>query len=101
MKKEYQKRRDLLIKLLQEYFGDRVHIHGASAGMHIVAEFDNVEFTEQRINKLLDLGVYVVPVERHSLTKGSHTNQIIMGYAGLTRDDLVFGLERLKTVISV
>ena len=100
MKKEYQKRRDLLIKLLHEYFGDRVHIHGASAGMHVVAEFDNVEFTEQRINKLLDSGVYVVPVERHSLTKGSHANQIIMGYAGLTRDDLMLGLYLLKKVIS-
>ncbi|MGI6733668.1 MAG: PLP-dependent aminotransferase family protein [Anaerovoracaceae bacterium] len=101
MKKEYQKRRDLLIELLHEYFGDRVHIHGASAGMHVVAEFDNVAFTEQRINKLLDAGVYVVPVERHSLTKGSHANQIIMGYAGLTREDLMSGLDILKKVISV
>lgn len=101
MKKEYQKRLDLLIELLHEYFGSQVSIHGASAGMHIVAEFDNVEFTEQRINELLNSGVYVVPVERHSLTKGSHANQIIMGYAGLTRDDLIFGLDILKKAISV
>ena len=101
MKREYQKRRDLLIRLLHEYFGDRVLIHGASAGMHIVASFDHVEFTEQRIRKLLESGVYIVPVERHSLTKGNHVNQIIMGYAGLSRDDFVFGLDRLQEIISM
>lgn len=100
MKREYQKRRDLLIDLLHEYFGDRVQIHGASAGMHIVAEFDHVNFTEKRIRELLDAGVYLVPVERHSITKGRHADQVIMGYAGSTGKELEAGLEQLKRVIS-
>ena len=98
MKREYKKRRDLLIELLHDYFGEQVHIHGTSAGMHIVAEFDDIEFTEQHINDLLKCGVYVVPVERHSLTKGNHINQIIMGYAGLTEDDFINGFNLLKKI---
>ena len=66
--------------------------------MHIVAEFDNIEFTKQHIHDLLKRGVYVVPVERHSLTKGNHINQIIMGYAGLTEDDFISGLNLLKKI---
>lgn len=100
MKKEYRNRRDLLIELLYDYFGDRVHIYGASAGMHIVAEFENAVFSEKQVSKLLAYGIYVVPVERHSIKKGSHANQIILGYAGLTKDDFIRGLSILKEIVN-
>ena len=101
MKKEYQKRRDLLLTLLPTYFGDQVQIYGALAGMHIVAAFDHVVFTEKHIQRLMDKGVYMVPVERHSLIKGNHVHQIILGYAGLSRDDLIYELDCLKEIISM
>jgi GntR family transcriptional regulator/MocR family aminotransferase len=99
MKKVYQNRRDLLIKLMMDYFGDRVTIHGGGAGMHIVAEFEGAVFSEEQIRKLLQAGVYVVPVERHSLTKGDHRNQIILGYASLTEEDMKRGLDILKEIM--
>jgi len=100
MKKEYKNRRDCLIELLSIYFGEHVRIHGTAAGMHVVAEFEDTVFTEERIRRLLQAGVYVVPVENHSLIKGSHSNQIILGYAGLTRDAMVRGLDLIKTELS-
>lgn len=99
MKKVYQNRRDLLIKLMMDYFGGRVTIYGGGAGMHIVAEFEGAEFSEEQIRKLLQAGVYVVPVERHSLTKGNHCNQIILGYASLKEEDMVRGLDILKEIM--
>ena len=97
MKIEYRKRRDCLLELLHTRFGARVRIQGSAAGMHVVAEFEGVTFTEERIRRLLRSGVYVVPVENHSLTKGNHTNQIILGYAGLTKEAMTRGLDLLKT----
>ena len=67
--------------------------------MHIVAEFEGAVFSEEQIRKLLQAGVYVVPVERHSLTKGNHRNQIILGYASLTEEDMIRGLNILKKII--
>ena len=99
MKKVYQNRRDVLIKLMKDYFGDRVTIHGGGAGMHIVAEFEGTEISEEQIRNLLQAGVYVVPVERHSLTKGNHCNQIILGYASLTEEDMIRGLNILKEIM--
>lgn len=99
MKKEYRKRRNLLLELLHAYFGELVHIHGTAAGMHIVAEFDGVNFSEERMQRLLSSGVYIVPVERHSLIKGAQENQIILGYAGLTNQDMLRGLDLLKREI--
>lgn len=96
MKKEYRKRRDLLLKLMNACFGEQVHIYGAAAGMHIVAEFDGVTFSEERVRRLLSAGVYIVPVERHSQTKGNHENQIILGYAGLEESSLLHGLQLIK-----
>ncbi len=99
MKKVYLSRRDLLMNLLQENFGDGVMIHGGGAGMHIVAEFKGTVFSEENIRKLLQAGVYVVPVERHSIIEGKHRNQIVLGYASLTKEDMVRGLDILKEIM--
>lgn len=96
MKKEYRKRRNLLLELMNACFGEQVHIHGDAAGMHIVAEFDGVTFSEERVKRLLSAGVYIVPVERHSQIKGIHENQIILGYAGLEKSSLLYGLKLIK-----
>lgn len=101
MKKEYKNRRNCLIELLHDSFKDRVRIHGASAGMHVVTEFDGVTFSEERIRRLFQSGIYIVPVENHSLTKGNHTNQIILGYAGLTREAMSHGLALLKAELEL
>jgi GntR family transcriptional regulator/MocR family aminotransferase len=97
MKRVYKKRRDNLLSLLQVYFGEKVKIYGFNAGMHIVAEFEDIVFTEEIIQHLLKCGIYVVPVEKHSILKGNHSNQIILGYAQLDYEDMVKGLEILKT----
>lgn len=93
MKREYKKRRDNLLALLHTHFGEKVKIYGFRAGMHIVAEFENVIFTAESTNRLLKAGIYVVPVEKHSVLKGKHSNQIILGYAQLCYEDMERGLE--------
>ncbi len=100
MKKEYRQRRDTLLELLDSRLGDQVRVHGTAAGMHVVAEFAHVTFTEERIRRLLQAGVYVVPVENHSLIKGTHTNQIILGFAGLSAETMARGIDRIKAELS-
>lgn len=98
-KKLYFKRRNLLISLLNEFFPGKVKIYGAPAGMHIVAEFDSVDFTKDLINRFKENGINVIPVENHAITKGIHTNQIILGYAHLDPSMLEQGLLRIKSVL--
>lgn len=100
MKKEYRQRRDTLLALLASRFGDQVRVHGTAAGMHVVAEFAHVSFTEERIRRLLQAGVYVVPVENHSLTKGNHTNQIVLGYAGFSAETMTRGIDLIRAELS-
>lgn len=99
MKRVYQARRDYLLSLIHRLFGGKVSVYGFQAGMHIVAEFEGVVFSAETIQQILYRGVYVVPVEKHALLSGKHSNQIILGYASLCYDDMEKGLEILKEVL--
>ena len=95
MKREYRARRDHLIAYLHQQFGESVYISGTASGMNLVAAFRDVCFTDKAIQELLRGGVYAVPVER----QGQRTNELILRYAGLTKDELTLGAERLRVGI--
>lgn len=99
MKKVYRNRRDLLLELLDQYFPNQYRVLGDSAGMHMILDLSGIEFSPDLVQQIRDSGVYVVPVEEHSLMKGLHLNQIIMGYAHLTRQDMELGLQRIRSAI--
>lgn len=48
-------------------------------GLHLIAEFSNVEFTEQLLEQALQSGVRLYPVEIHAINKKKLRNQIILG----------------------
>ncbi len=95
MKREYRARRDCLTDCLYRLFGDSVRISGEASGMNLVAAFNGVCFTDENIRELLRCGVYAVPIERQD----RRTDELILRYAGLTKDDLILGAERLRTGI--
>ncbi len=95
VKREHRARRDHLIACLHRQFGDSVHISGAASGMNVIAAFRDVCFTDEAIQELLRCGVYAVPVERQN----RRTNELILRYAGLTKNELSLGAERLRSGI--
>ncbi|MGL5454463.1 MAG: PLP-dependent aminotransferase family protein [Citrobacter telavivensis] len=101
MKKEYGKRREQLLFLLHKYFGENIKIHGDRAGMHVVAEFNGVIFTQKNLQRLQEKGVYVVPVEKHSMLKGKHQSKIILGYAHLSCEIMETGLNIIKAELNL
>jgi GntR family transcriptional regulator/MocR family aminotransferase len=99
MKKLYRARRKALKQSLYNSFGDRVKILGDSTGLHLIAEFADVEFSESLLHHLEAHQVRVYPVERHAIAKGFHHNQIILGYANLTPEAIAQGIDRLKAAL--
>lgn len=100
MKRLYARRRDTLLVLLEAHFGGNVRVFGAEAGMHVVCEFFGVDFSADCLAKLKCAGVDVIPVEEHSLEKGKHRSEIILGYAHLNTPQMEQGIIRLKQVLS-
>lgn len=98
-KKVYYERRNILLSLLDRYFPGKVKVYGAPSGMHIVAEWDGVTFSPELLNRLKSIGVNLIPVEDHSINKGYHQNQVILGYAHLNQVKLEQGIIKIKSVL--
>jgi GntR family transcriptional regulator/MocR family aminotransferase len=100
MKKIYKARRDHVKKCLAEEFGDKVKISGDSTGLHLIAEFQNTEFSDQKVNEIIEEHkVKIYPVELHTIQKGIHQNKIILGYGNLTIEEIEEGIYRLKQAL--
>jgi GntR family transcriptional regulator/MocR family aminotransferase len=100
MKRLYHKRRDTLISSLNHTFGQRVQIEGASTGLHLVATFPGIDFTDAAIMQALEqTGVQVYPVEIHAVRAGHHRHQIVLGYGNLTEEEIIAGVKRIARVL--
>jgi GntR family transcriptional regulator/MocR family aminotransferase len=99
MKKEYLKRRQLLIARLHDAFGERLEIRGDATGLYVVAEFRDHVFSSDVLEQIEQNGVTVSCVEEHTSIPGHHLNQLIMGYGNLSSEAIETGIERLKTAI--
>lgn len=99
MKKVYKKRRETLKRNLHAAFGSRVNILGDSTGLHLIASFDSILFSEQVLQKLDQHKVKIYPVELHTIRKDVHKDKIILGYGNLCEEDIEEGIRRLKAAL--
>ncbi|MED2150636.1 GntR family transcriptional regulator [Bacillus thuringiensis] len=99
MKKIYKNRRDFLIQQLKSTFSNTINIFGYFTVLHLIVEFNQVQFTKELLEKIQQLGVKVYPVEDHAIEKGKHYNRIIIGYGHLTTAEIKEGVSRLQRVI--
>ncbi|PLR76267.1 GntR family transcriptional regulator [Bacillus sp. V3-13] len=100
MKKVYKKRHDHLKKCLVKEFGTQVKVSGDSTGLHLIAEFPNIEFSSQKVNEIMkEYKVKIYPVELHTIRKSTHQNKVILGYGNLTLEEIEEGIDRLSKAI--
>ncbi|WP_341300809.1 PLP-dependent aminotransferase family protein [Lysinibacillus sp. FSL H8-0500] len=100
MKKFYKSQRDLLIQCLQSTFSHKVKVFGYSTGMHLIAEFEHINFTQELLLKIKQFGVKVYPVEDHTIEKGKYNNRLIIGYGHLHKNEIEQGVTRLFQAIN-
>ncbi|MCI3920786.1 PLP-dependent aminotransferase family protein [Paenibacillus sp. TRM 82003] len=100
MKKMYKRRRDIAKGLLGNTFGDRVRVSGDATGLHLIAEFKGLQFTEAVLERIRAAGVYVQPVEMHAMRKGRHAEKLIIGFGNLTEAEMREGFLRMRTALA-
>lgn len=96
VKRVYRKRRNVLIERLRQHFSDHVEIMGDATGLHLVARFPQITFTPEVVAAIACAGVQVYPVERHTLVKGRHLHDILLGYAHLSPAQIERGIEQIS-----
>ena len=97
MKKVYKRRRDILIQTIRDAFGDTVTVLGSGSGMHLVAKFKDMVFTQDLIDRISESGIALSPViEDIAHIKGAHLGEIPLGYTNLSEDQIAQGIHRIK-----
>ena len=108
MKSIYLKRRNYLIKCLEETFGEHVFISGIEAGMHLVATFDKISFHQDIMDRIEALGVEIVPLSRHYYLEKNlnemaeaYEHSLIFGYGNTDILEIEEGIKRLGRAIRI
>ncbi|WP_400245390.1 PLP-dependent aminotransferase family protein [Niallia sp. JL1B1071] len=99
MKKIYKEKRERLVTAIQQNF-QHATIIGKSAGMHLVVDIPGIDFQPALIHKIQESGVKVYPIEQYSLEKGKHKERIVMGYGGLSLEEIEAGVQLLGKTLN-
>jgi GntR family transcriptional regulator/MocR family aminotransferase len=97
MCKIYQKKHDIILRELNQQFGNAVQIHGKGAGMHFLLEFTEGFQTDKLIETVKKEGVWVYPAEPYWYwKKNCPSNLVFMGYSLIDNDKINAGIKLLR-----
>ncbi|MGO4369340.1 PLP-dependent aminotransferase family protein [Paenibacillus sp. MCAF20] len=107
MRKLYRDKRDQLIRAIHAAFGNHANVLGSASGLHLILAFHSTYSTEQLVQLAESQGIRVYPVSyyhvagRNVFTAASETttaSQFVLGYGGLTAEQITLGVEKLAEV---
>lgn len=98
MRKVYGQRRRILLESLEENFGRTWRSWGDAAGLHLAVQFPDMCFNHDFNFYARQSGVFVTPVEYHSINKGVHLDKILLGYGHLEEDEIRAGIRILRNL---
>jgi GntR family transcriptional regulator/MocR family aminotransferase len=100
MKKLYNKKREHLLNELAKHFEGEYSISGQAAGLHVVVHFHKVVFTCELLEQITAAHIKIYPVANYSINhRAEHQNEIIMGYAHLTFEEITEGIRLLRNAL--
>ena len=98
MRKLYNLRRQVLIKAFEQYFGDRVTILGANAGIHVMVRIETALLDKVVIQKAAAVGVGLISAREYYL-QPQNQGEFIFGYAQLTENQIEQAILKLSQVL--
>jgi len=98
MRALYDRRRQVLVQGLQQYFDDRVTIMGDNTGMHLMVKLSTRFSTDQVIERASEAGIGISSAEIYYL-KGAQPGEFVFGYANLTERKIQEGVRRLAKAL--
>lgn len=94
------RRRQVLIKTLQQCFGSRIEIAGENAGVHLLVWLNDVapNGLHRIIAKAAQAGVGLYAVSAYYRQPTRHAG-LLFGYASLTESEIRAGIQRLRNIL--
>ncbi|MEM8640616.1 MAG: PLP-dependent aminotransferase family protein [Cyanobacteria bacterium P01_G01_bin.54] len=98
MRHRYNQRRQVLVQVLKEQFGDRVTILGENAGIHLMVKLTTTLTDEVMIQRAAAVDVGVMSAQGYYLRK-PQAGAFIFGYAQLDEAQIEQGIRALGRVL--
>lgn len=99
MRNQYAKRRQALLDALNSEFGDGCSACGDAAGLHVTVRFAGARFDEAFRMRCREAGVRAVTLEEHSIVKGQHESELVLGYGHMEPETIRQAVHLLADVI--
>lgn len=103
MKKVYLKKRNVLIKALNKVFRDKVIVSGIESGMHLIAFFQGLDFSEDLMRKIEEKNIKITPLKKYYISSKNqnmqHNNALIFGYGNMKIELIEKAVEELNKAI--
>ncbi|OLS33727.1 PLP-dependent aminotransferase family protein [Bacillus sp. MRMR6] len=97
MRTVYRKKQHTLTSSIEKYMGRRVTIHGDDSGLHILLTVKNGMSEKSLIERAKEYKIKVYPTSiYHVLDKSNRDPQILLGFGGLTGEEMEEGICMLK-----
>ena len=97
MRQLYDSRRQALIQALKYYFGERVTILGANAGIHVMVKIATTLSDDLAIAKAATAGIGIISARKYYL-QPQRQGEFIFGYAQLEIPQIEAGIEKLARI---
>jgi GntR family transcriptional regulator/MocR family aminotransferase len=98
MRTLYDKRRQALVRSLNQHFEDRLEIVGENAGMHVMVRLQTGLSDEEVVHRAAQVGVGLVSSQIYYLGESS-SGEFVLGYAGLSERRIQEGIRRLAKAL--
>jgi GntR family transcriptional regulator/MocR family aminotransferase len=99
VRRRYAERRDCLISEIHRHFGDRLDVVGGDAGLHLILALPDTVDDQVVVRDALHEGVVTRPLSNYYLDRAHARSGLLLGYAGVTPDEIRPAFDTLAQVI--
>jgi GntR family transcriptional regulator/MocR family aminotransferase len=98
MRQLYSVRRKMLVKHLEDTFGNSITIHGAQAGMHLTATLRSNRDDMALAEKAAEHRLWLWPLSRSYMTENVRQG-FILGYGNVPAQSMPSAVEKLRSIL--
>ena len=97
----YQKKHDALLQSVERHLGDKVTVTGQGAGLHVVLQLHDQRHSEAEIIRhAAEKGIGLFPFSATCATGEPASTSLMLGFGGMTTDDIERGVKLLSRVLA-
>lgn len=98
MRALYEKKRQLVMEMLEGLFEDRVQISGENAGINILVRIESGLSDRELMKRAAETGIGITSTAQLYLSQAPR-GEFLLNYGGIEESDLIEGLTRLRAIV--